>query len=125
MAARHARYTVHQVLEHIFEEGSNSEGQLTEDEGEREDDEFLFDDIPNNGTETVSSVNTRPAPAQALATGIVVPAEIGIFEEDTNIDGGSDITNKDEDGNIEEDESDTPGVYDMETDVDAEGVSVS
>ena len=125
MAAKRARYTVDQVLEHIFEEGSNSEGQLTEDKGEREDDEFLSDDIPNNGTETVSSVNTRPAPApapepaQALATGIVVPAEIGIFKEDTNIDGGSDITNEDEDRNIEEDESDTPGVYDMETAVDA------
>ena len=65
MAAKRTRYTVDQVLEHIFEEGSNSEGQSTEDEEVREDDEFLFDDIPNNGTETVSFVNTRPAPAPA------------------------------------------------------------
>ena len=35
-------------LEHIFQDGSDSEGEFTEKETESEQDLFLFNDIPND-----------------------------------------------------------------------------
>ena len=72
------------MLEHIFEGGSDSEGESIEEKTDREDEEFLFDDILQDRMKSFSSGNTEPAPgpgpAQALALGASIVASADIYQ---------------------------------------------
>ena len=107
MASRCAHYTLHQVLKHILEEGSESDKELSEDEEERAE-RFIHNDVPNDG------VGTKP---QALARGASfgAPGDKRIFDC-SDKDGAT----RDKEANVEDGDSYTPGVYDIQTDVDAE-----
>ena len=59
MASRRAHYTLHQLLEHILEEGSEFDNESSEDEEEGAE-RFIYNDVQNAG------VGTKP---QALAQG--------------------------------------------------------
>ena len=102
VTSRHTRYSVHEVLEHNFQDGSDSGGESTEDQTESEHGTFLFNYVANDKTGSLSSENTGPAPASgpalALASGAgTVPlADIGIFGENTIINDESGFSNKDD-----------------------------
>ena len=53
MASRRARYTLHQVLKHILEEGSESENETSETSEDEEEGavRFIHSDVPNTGPE--------------------------------------------------------------------------
>ena len=97
---------LHEVLKHILEEGSESDNESSEDEEGAE--RFIHNDVPNTGAGTKQ---------QALARGASfgVPGDIRIFDS-SDEDGGT----RDKEGNVEDGDSDTPGVYDIQTDVDAQ-----
>ena len=63
---------------------------------------FFFNGAPNDRMESLSSENTRPAPApgpaQGLASGasIVAPADITIFDKNMIISDESGISNEDD-----------------------------
>ena len=107
MASRRAHYTVHQVLKHILEEGSESDNESSEDEEEGAE-RSIHNDAPNAGAETKS---------QALARGASfgAPGDVRIFDS-SDEDGGTRV----KEGNVEDGDSDTPSVYDIQTDIDAE-----
>ena len=92
---------MHQVLEHIFQDGLDSKRESTEDETASEHEKFSFNDVQNERTESVSCENTQQAtgPAQALASGasIIALTNVSIFNKNMIIDDKSGISNKDGD----------------------------
>ena len=118
------RFSINQMFEHIFQVGSDNEGGPKEEEMEREDEDFLFDDVPDERTHSLSSRNTRraPGPALVLASGAstLVPADIRIYDEDTDIE--DDMVNGDSKvgDTTAGSNSDTAIVCKMETDTDTE-----
>ena len=106
-ASRRARYTLHQKLKHVLEEGSESENESSEDEQE-EAERFIHSDVPNAGPGMEPHTLGQGASLGA-------PGDIRIFDS-SDKDGGT----RDKEGNVEDGDSDTPGVYDIQTDVGAE-----
>ena len=88
------------MLKHILEEGSESENESSENKEEGAE-RFIHNDVSNAGP------GTEP---QALARGASfgAPGDIRIFDS------------SDEDGGTRDKEGDTPSVYGIQTDVDAE-----
>ena len=83
------------------------------DDEEEGAERFIHNDVPNAGA------GTRP---QALARGASfgAPGDIRIFDC-SDEDGGT----RDKEGNVEDGDRDTSGVYDIQTDVDAESDTVT
>ena len=100
MASRRAHYMLHPVLEHILEEESESDNESSEDEEGAEC--FIHSDVPNAGPGTKAQVLARGASFGALGN-------IRIF--DSSDENGGTRYKK---GNVEDSNSDTPGVYDIQ-----------
>ena len=89
------------MLKHLFQDGSDSEAESMEEERKSEHETFLFSDLPNDKTESLSFENTQPAPASgqaqvhASSASIVAPADISIFDGNTIINGESEISSED------------------------------
>ena len=93
---------------------------------EQEDEDFLFDDVPEDRTQSLSCEITQPAPgpSQTLASGASTLAmtNIQMFDEDSDIEDEDGMGNGDsavEDTTVDSD-SDTAIVCKMEIDIDTE-----
>ena len=95
---------LHQVLEHILEEGSESDNESSEDKEEGAE-RFIHNDVPNAGE------GTKPQ-ALARSTSFGAPGDIRIFNS-SDKDGGT----REKEGKVEDSDSNKPGVYDIQTDV--------
>ena len=98
IASRRARYTLHKVLKHILEEGSESDNESSEDEEEGAEC-FIHSDVPKAGPGTKPQMLARGASFGA-------PGNIRIFDS-LDEDGGT----RDKEGNVEDGDIDTHPVF--------------
>ena len=115
VASRRAHYTLHQVLKHVLKEGSESDNESSEDEKatmKKKEQRVLY-------TMTFQTLERERNHRRLLevqgSARFGAPGDIRIFDS-SDEDGGT----RDIERNIEDGDSDTPGVYDIQTDKQSE-----